>query len=95
MFEGERPRLTGIAYRMLGSMSDADDVVQDAWLRWSAVDHTTINNGAAFLTVGVGAREVALGSAVALSAAIMSSLFPRSNSNSTLMNTARRTGKRS
>lgn len=34
VFEAERPRLRAVAYRMLGSMTDADDVVQDAWLRW-------------------------------------------------------------
>jgi RNA polymerase sigma-70 factor (ECF subfamily) len=34
-FEAQRPRLRRLAYRMLGSLSDADDVVQDAWLRWT------------------------------------------------------------
>lgn len=34
LFEAERPRLRSIAYRMLGSMSDAEDAVQDSWLRW-------------------------------------------------------------
>lgn len=34
-FEAERARLQRLAYRMLGSLSEADDVVQDAWLRWS------------------------------------------------------------
>jgi len=34
VFEGERRRLLALAYRMLGSVSDAEDVVQDAWLRW-------------------------------------------------------------
>jgi RNA polymerase sigma-70 factor (ECF subfamily) len=34
LFETERPRLTRLAYRMLGSVSEAEDVVQDAWLRW-------------------------------------------------------------
>ena len=33
-FEAERARLQALAYRMLGSMADAEDVVQDAWLRW-------------------------------------------------------------
>jgi RNA polymerase sigma-70 factor (ECF subfamily) len=33
-FEGERPRLRRLAYRMLGQVSEAEDVVQDAWLRW-------------------------------------------------------------
>ena len=36
IFEAERPRLRGLAYRMLGSVVDADDVLQDAYLRWHA-----------------------------------------------------------
>ena len=34
IFEAERRRLARLAYRMLGSVSEAEDVVQDAWLRW-------------------------------------------------------------
>ena len=34
VFESVRPRLFGIAYRMLGSAAEAEDIVQDAWLRW-------------------------------------------------------------
>jgi len=49
-FEAERPRLRGIAYRLLGTPDDADDVVQDAWLRYSAVDQGSIDNPAAWLT---------------------------------------------
>src|SRR5580692_2416604 len=37
-FEAHRTHLTSIAYRMLGEMSAAEDVVQDAWLRWSRAD---------------------------------------------------------
>ena len=33
-FEAERPRLRRLAYRMLGSVAEAEDAVQDAWLRW-------------------------------------------------------------
>ncbi|MFA5600720.1 MAG: sigma factor, partial [Phenylobacterium sp.] len=33
-FEAHRPRLTRLAYRMLGSVAEAEDAVQDAWLRW-------------------------------------------------------------
>lgn len=50
IFENERARLFGLAYRMLGSVADAEDMVQDTWLRWSKVDVTTINNPQAFLT---------------------------------------------
>lgn len=48
-FTGLRPRLFGIAYRMLGSAAEAEDVVQDAWLRWQATDRSVVNNPAAFL----------------------------------------------
>jgi RNA polymerase sigma-70 factor (TIGR02957 family) len=44
-----RPRLRGIAYRMLGSAADADELVQDAWLRWHATDTTTVANAEAWL----------------------------------------------
>lgn len=37
-FEAERRRLTRLAYRMTGSLTEAEDVVQDAWLRWAVVD---------------------------------------------------------
>jgi RNA polymerase sigma-70 factor (ECF subfamily) len=50
VFEDERPRLLGFAYRLLGSVTDAEDVVQDAWLRWQGVDRSTIDNPAAWLT---------------------------------------------
>ena len=50
VFEEQRQRLFGVAYRMLGSVADADDVVQDAWLRWSTADHEHVRNPAAFLT---------------------------------------------
>lgn len=40
-FEAQRPRLFGIAYRMLGEAAEAEDVVQDAYLRWAAADYTT------------------------------------------------------
>lgn len=48
-FEGLRPRLFSIAYRMLGSRADAEDVVQDAWLRWSACRHDEVNSAEAWL----------------------------------------------
>jgi len=37
-FEAHRPRLRGVAYRMLGSLSEAEDAVQEAWLRLSRTD---------------------------------------------------------
>ena len=44
-----RPRLTRIAYRMLGSVADAEDVVQDAFIRWMSVDRISIREPEAFL----------------------------------------------
>ena len=48
-FEQHRSTLIGAAYRILGSRSDAEDVVQEAWIRWSGVDHDTIDEPRAFL----------------------------------------------
>jgi RNA polymerase sigma-70 factor (ECF subfamily) len=50
VFSTERARLVGLAYRMLGSLVDAEDVVQEAWLRWDRSDRTTIDRPAAWLT---------------------------------------------
>lgn len=49
-FNQARPRLRGLAYRMLGTITDADDAVQDVWLRWQAADITTIKEPQAWLT---------------------------------------------
>lgn len=48
-FTEHRGLLYGIAYRMLGSVTDAEDVVQDAWLRWSRVDPAGVDDPEAFL----------------------------------------------
>ena len=48
-FQELRSRLFGIAYRMLGSATDAEDVLQDAWLRWHTVDRSTVRSPEAFL----------------------------------------------
>jgi RNA polymerase sigma-70 factor (ECF subfamily) len=50
VFERERPRLIGLAYRMLGTVSDAEDVVQDAWLRWRTVEPGRVVRPEAWLT---------------------------------------------
>ncbi len=52
-FEAERKRLTHVAYRMLGRWSEAEDTVQDAYLRWQAADHASIETPAAWLTTVV------------------------------------------
>lgn len=49
-FEGQRPRLQRLAYRMLGSSAEAEDIVQDAWLRWRSADLVEIREPAAWLT---------------------------------------------
>ena len=50
VFEDQRGRLFGLAYRMLGSVADAEDVVQDAYLRWAGADQDAIHEPAAWLT---------------------------------------------
>ncbi|OLZ72168.1 RNA polymerase subunit sigma-24 [Streptomyces sp. IMTB 2501] len=49
VFEEHRPLLTGVAYRMLGRLPDAEDVVQDAWLRWSRADRAAVREPRAYL----------------------------------------------
>ncbi len=53
-FEANRSHLRGVAYRMLGSLSDADDAVQEAWIRLSRTDTGDIDNLRAWLTTVVG-----------------------------------------
>jgi RNA polymerase sigma-70 factor (ECF subfamily) len=48
-FEAQRPRLTRLAYRMLGSLADAEDTVQDAWLRWTRTDADEVRDPTAWL----------------------------------------------
>src|SRR5438067_1992283 len=52
-FEAHRPHLRAVAYRMLGSLSDADDAVQDAWLRLRRADTTAVANLGGWLTTVV------------------------------------------
>ena len=49
-FDAERRRLTALAYRMTGTPDDADDVVQEVWIRWQRTDRAAIDNDAAWLT---------------------------------------------
>jgi RNA polymerase sigma factor (sigma-70 family) len=53
VFGAQRVRLFGLAYRLLGSASDAEDVLQDAFLRWDAADRDAIAEPAAWLTRAV------------------------------------------
>ena len=48
-FMSVRPRLFGIAYRMLGSAAEAEDIVQDVWVRWQTADRSVVRDAAAFL----------------------------------------------
>jgi RNA polymerase sigma-70 factor (TIGR02957 family) len=50
LFQAQRPRLFAVAYRMLGSASDAEDVVQDAWLRYSSARSGDVRSPSAYLT---------------------------------------------
>ncbi|MEJ7803278.1 MAG: RNA polymerase sigma-70 factor [Candidatus Limnocylindria bacterium] len=52
-FQQLRPALLGLAYRMLGSMWDAQDVVQDAWLKWTRTDRAEVREPRAFLMTAV------------------------------------------
>lgn len=49
VFEAHRPVLLGVAYRMLGRLADAEDVVQEAWLRWSGADRSTVREPRGYL----------------------------------------------
>jgi DNA-directed RNA polymerase specialized sigma24 family protein len=58
-FEAARPRLFGIAYRTLESAADAEDVVQDTWIRWQRTDRNQVRDTAAFLATTT--KRAALG----------------------------------
>jgi RNA polymerase sigma-70 factor (TIGR02957 family) len=49
VYTSVRPRLFGIAYRMLGSAAEAEDLLQDVWLRWQTTDRARVENPPAFL----------------------------------------------
>ena len=48
-----RPHLLSVAYRLTGTVADAEDIVQDAWLRWAARDSLAVENLKAWLTTVV------------------------------------------
>ena len=50
LFQGERMRLFRLAVRVIGDAASAEDVVQEAWMRWQRTDRSQIKNPAAFLT---------------------------------------------
>ncbi|MDQ0614701.1 RNA polymerase sigma factor (sigma-70 family) [Microbacterium sp. W4I4] len=49
LFATQRRRLFGIAYRMLGTVADAEDIVQETWIRWQGADRARVQEPAAFL----------------------------------------------
>ncbi|WP_233843143.1 RNA polymerase sigma factor SigJ [Dyella sp. 2HG41-7] len=49
LFQKHRPRLMGLAYRMLGTQADAEDVLHDAWLRWHSQDKDSLDDAEAWL----------------------------------------------
>ena len=53
-FERHRAHLRAVGYRMLGSMTEADDAVQEAWIRLSRTDTSDVDNMRAWLTTVVG-----------------------------------------
>ena len=55
-FDANRTHLRSVAYKMLGSLNEADDAVQETWLRLSRTDAAEIENLAGWLTTGHGAR---------------------------------------
>jgi RNA polymerase sigma-70 factor, ECF subfamily len=74
-FEAVRPRLFGIAYRTLESAADADDVVQDAWIRWHRTDRNKVRDAAAFLATTT--KRLALNVAQSARARHETSIDPR------------------
>src|SRR5206468_11206305 len=52
-FEGHRPHVRAVAYRMLGSVSEAEDAVQEAWIRLSRTDVSGVDNLRGWLTTVV------------------------------------------
>jgi RNA polymerase sigma-70 factor, ECF subfamily len=74
-FEAVRPRLFGIAYRTLQSAADAEDVVQDAWMRWHRTDRNNVRDTAAFLTTTT--KRLALNVAQSAHARRQTTINPR------------------
>jgi RNA polymerase sigma-70 factor (ECF subfamily) len=60
VFVSVRPRLFGIAYRMLGSAVEAEDIVQDVWLKWQTIDRSAVRDAPAFLATATVRRAINL-----------------------------------
>ena len=59
-FLSVRPRLFGIAYRMLGTAAEAEDIVQDVWLRWQSADRSVVRDATAFLVTATTRLAISL-----------------------------------
>jgi RNA polymerase sigma-70 factor (TIGR02957 family) len=57
-FTALRPRLQGIAYRMLGSVSESEDIVQDVWISWNEANRASIDNAEAWLVTTTTRRSI-------------------------------------
>ncbi|MBB4685038.1 RNA polymerase sigma-70 factor [Amycolatopsis jiangsuensis] len=60
-FAAVRPRLFGIAYRMLGSVADAEDLLQDVWVRWQTADRSAVRSPAAYLATATTRLAITAG----------------------------------
>ena len=60
-FQTVRPRLFGIAYRVLGSAAEAEDVVQDTWIRWQGTDRSKVRDAAGFLATTTARLAINVG----------------------------------
>lgn len=61
VFEAARPKLRAVAYRMTGSVSDADDLCQEAWMRWARTDVARVEHPEAFLVSTITRLAIDLG----------------------------------
>jgi RNA polymerase sigma-70 factor (ECF subfamily) len=61
VFERARPRLFGMAYRMLGSVADAEDLVQEAYLRWHQADRGAVRSRERWLMAVIGRLSTPMG----------------------------------
>jgi RNA polymerase sigma-70 factor (TIGR02957 family) len=58
IFSNLRPKLQGLAYRMLGSVSDSEDIVQETWISWNNADHASISNSEGWLMATAMRRAI-------------------------------------
>jgi len=86
-FEPHRRRLLGLAYRMPGSMADAEDAVQETYLRWHAADRDTVSDQRAFLMTTT--TRICLDMPTSARAGVRSTWFPGCRSRSLIRQLSR------